>query len=186
MAPRIHAVLPNAKLLAVLRDPVDRAISHYFHDCKKGREKLPIEEAMAAALEVLDFEAVRAQRARDGAPRIRLRTYKALGLYAQQVERYLEFFPRERVLLLQSEAFFTRPREVIAEAHRFLGVDPDQCAADFTPRNQGDYDPARVPDAVYEHLARFFEPHNEQLYRLVGADWGWRRPRTSAPTGGSA
>lgn len=167
---RIRAVLPGAKLIALLRDPVDRAISNYFHELRTGRETLPIEAAFAAEAERLS-EAPRPTR--EGQSSL---AYRRRGLYAEQLARYQALFPPEQLLVLRSETLFTDPAAVVDRVCRFLGVDPGLAARTYAPKNLGGYDPSRVPPALYEDLTRFYAPHNERLYAMVGEDWGWRRP----------
>lgn len=175
---RICKDLPNAKFIAILRDPVTRAISHYFHERRKGREPLSIEQAFAS--EEGRLEPVLRRMEKD--PNLdsgvfRSFTYKYRGRYAEQLERYLALIPRERLLILRSEDFFAQPKAVVERAQRFLGVDPAQGTADYARRNQGTYEKEEVAPEIYDDLTRYFAPHNERLYQLLGSDWGWRRPR---------
>jgi hypothetical protein len=158
------------KLIALLRDPVDRAISNYFHERRTGRETLPIVEAFAA-------EEARLARSADEPGDHRVLAYRRRGVYAEQLARYYSLFSPGQLLALPSERLFTTPGPVVDQVCRFLGVDPALAARNYTPQNLGGYDAARVPADLYAELTRFFAPHNERLYAMVGADWGWRRPR---------
>jgi Sulfotransferase domain len=163
---RIREVIPRVKLIALLRDPVDRAISHYFHEQRTGRERLPIAEALAAEPE----------RVEQGDGEIRSLGYRRGGLYAEQLERYYTLFPREQLLVLKSEALFAEPERVIHQVYRFLGQDPGLGRQDYVPQNLGGYDPALVPPSVYAELTRFYALPNQRVYQMVGEDWQWRRP----------
>jgi hypothetical protein len=149
--PRIKAVLPRVKMIALLRDPVDRAISNYFHERRSGRESLPIAGAFAAE-----------------------RSYRSRGIYADQLARYYAHFPREQLLVLRSESLFTDPMSIVDRVCRFLAIDPELLARSYQPENLGGYDPKGVPPALYQELAAFFAPHNQRLYEMVGEDWGWK------------
>ena len=169
-AERIHQVVPRAKMIALLRDPVDRAISNYFHEKRTGREPLPITDAFAA-------EEDRLRRAAEdpGQRPLGRLGYRRRGLYAEQLERYYRHFPREQLLVLQAESLFEKPREVIDQVCRFLGVDPAKGNFDYIPKNIGGYKPSLVPPTLTAELARFYAPHNERLNALVGEEnWGWR------------
>ena len=63
----------------------------------------------------------------------------------------------------------------MARVCAFLGVDPALDAMEYTPRNVGGYDPAQVPASVYADLTRFYVPHNEKLYQMMGEELGWRK-----------
>ncbi|MEP7325373.1 MAG: sulfotransferase domain-containing protein [Gemmatimonadota bacterium] len=160
---RIRSVLPGVRMIALLRDPVDRAISNYFHEQRTGRETLPIAEAFAAEDD----------RVRTG--RQRYLAYQRRGFYAEQLARYYELFPREQLLVLKSETLFAEPQVAIDRVCRFLELDASLAARGYTPQNLGGYDPSQVPASVYDELTRFYAPHNARLYEMLGEDWGWRR-----------
>lgn len=165
---RIRRVLPNVKMIALLRDPVDRAISNFFHEQRTGRETLGLEEALLAEGERLRRHPLGKQGG------MGFLAYRNRGLYAEQLKRYFALFPREQILVLQSEAFFADPQPVFARVCRFLGLEPELAHADFKPRNVGDYDASLVSSSVHDELARYFAPFNRELYDLLGEDFGWR------------
>ena len=101
--------MPGARLVALVRNPVDRALSHYNHEVALGREPLSFEDALAAEDERLHGE----DRALRADPRYFSsewwsHTYKARGSYAEQLERWLEVFPREQLLIIPSEELARR------------------------------------------------------------------------------
>ncbi len=165
----IRQVVPGARMVALLRDPVDRAISNYFHELRTGRETRPIEAALGSGPE-------RALAAGSEDDRMDIFSYRRRGHYAEQLERYRAVFPAGQLLVLRSESLFAEPAGVIGQVAAFLRVDPALLPAHTPPQNLGGYDPAQVPAGIFERLARYFAPHNERLYQVVGADWGWRRP----------
>jgi hypothetical protein len=166
---RMHDLIPEARLIAVLRDPTDRAISQYFHVKRRGFEPLPILEALQAEEErlkpVLEAKAYNDER-------YRVFSYKSRGVYHEQIKTYLPFFPMSRLLILNSGALFAEPAETLRKVFEFVGVDPDYTVANLKPRNvaanKTDVDPA-----VYAYLDDYFRPHNEALYELIGQDYGW-------------
>ena len=143
-------LVPEARVLILLRNPVDRVWSHYWHRVREG-------------VEDLDFEPALEQDGRhDG--------YLARSRYAEQVARWMDFFPRRNILILGSEETFAHPREGCARVLDFLGLQPHP-KPDFAPVNTADYEP--IPEHVRKRLAEYFEPHNRALYELVGRDFGW-------------
>ncbi|KAF0095326.1 MAG: sulfotransferase family protein [Puniceicoccaceae bacterium 5H] len=109
----IHAHNPAMKLIAVLRDPVKRAYSAYSHLRRDGREP------------ELDFRAALEQEpARTAANWEQLWRYRATGHYGDQLERYLELFPREQLLLFTSDMLRQDLRGNLRRCYEFLGVDP--------------------------------------------------------------
>jgi hypothetical protein len=97
-------------------------------------------------------------------------SYKLRGCYAEQVERYYRYFPRDQLLILRSEDLFARPQEIYDEALEFLGL-PEYKLTSTTARNAGCYADRAVPQE--DELRRYFKPHNQKLYELIGRDMGW-------------
>lgn len=168
-AEAIHALKPDARIVFVLRDPVERAISHYFHEVRMGRETLPIEDAIH--LEGARLEAARAAGPA-GTDTLLHASYAARGRYHEQLARYLSVFPEERVLVVGARRLFERPAECVAEVAGFLGLSPSSEAVMFPARNQGTNRSA-VPEGVRRHLADHFAPHNEALWDLIGRRLEW-------------
>jgi hypothetical protein len=111
-AEAISRLLPDARLIALLRDPVERAYSSYRHLVRDGHETLTFE----AALEE--------EPARIAAGWQPLWHYRAAGRYCGQLERYLARVPRSRMLVLLYDDFVADPARVLARTYSFLGVDP--------------------------------------------------------------
>ncbi len=167
---RIHDLIPRAKLIMMLRNPTERAISHYFHTKRRGHdEPLPIGEALRA--EEKRLEPI--LKNQDYKSEVFLhQAYKYRGLYRSQLERFGQLFPPEQTLVLNSEEFFAGPREVLPRVFEFVGVEPTFQVGDLRPRNVGGTR-REVPQDVYDYLNEYFRPHNRALYEMVGRDYGW-------------
>lgn len=168
---RAAATVPEARLIAILRDPIERAYAHYDNMKRQGLENLSFEDAVAAEEDRLAGEEDRLRTdERHGSGRYRNYGYLKRSLYADQLERWLECFPSEQLLVLRAEDFVADPGEVFAETVSFLGLRP------WRPQSFGaayrlvhvDIDPAFR--AQLEQ--RFAEP-NARLARLVGKDFAW-------------
>jgi hypothetical protein len=170
---RIAATLPRVKLVAILRNPIDRAYSQYHHEVSGGHESLSFEAA-------IDREE---ERLRDELPRLladehfygeshQHHSYCARGLYADQVRALRRAgFDDDRVMILPSEEFFGDAPRQFARLLRFLELPPWR-PREFERFHVLQYD--RMGAAMRERLRRFFEPHNRELYELLGRDLGWR------------
>ena len=170
LAPRrILDLVPNVKLIAVLRNPTERAISHYFHSRRGGREPLPIQEALEA--EEKRLECVIDARDYTNAAFIH-HSYKSRGLYKQQIERFLKYFPWRQILVVNSEEFFGKPQETLGQVFEFVGVDTGFKARDLRPLNVAD-NRSEVDASIYGYLNSYLSPHNEALYELLGERYGW-------------
>ena len=164
----IRAALPDVRLIAILREPVARAVSHYHHEVRMGRETLPIEAAFAAEEARLAHAAALGERGRE--TRVHA-CYRRRGAYAEQIERYLALFPRERLLVLGTGELARDPSAALARAHRFLGLAPAPVEAGAVRNRAPERPPA--PPALLAELARWFAPHERRLAALLGGvpDW---------------
>jgi hypothetical protein len=171
---RLARELPQARLIALLRDPVDRALSHYHHEVRLGDETLPLEEALDREPERLRGEAER-MASDSGYLSVAHQhfSYVARGLYAEQLERWWQHVPRERVLVVRSEDLFANPGAVYEEVVEFLGL-PAHRPSSFPRCNAGTYDAA--DERIRSRLAALFAPHNERLEQLLGRSFGWTTP----------
>jgi hypothetical protein len=165
---RAHAVIPDALLVVVLRDPVARAVSGYHHAVRFGDERRPIELALDPGREepLAPPDDARSYDSRRSAAR--RRGYLARGRYAEQLERWFAHYPREQVLVLESGAL--RAPDGWRTVQAFLDIDDHPRPAPHD-RNVGAYGPP--PAAVVDRLRGYFAPHDERLFELLGARYDW-------------
>ncbi len=171
---RATATVPEAKILAVLRNPVDRAFSHYQHERSKGHEHLGFAKALAAERRRTagELERLRAGEITDSYP-LRRFSYVARGRYAEQLERWLVNVPPGRLLVLAAEELFTEPRRVMRTVFTFLGLDDDP-AIRVRQLNARRYEP--MDPEIRTALTAQFAPHNRRLATLLGRDFDWDTP----------
>jgi hypothetical protein len=109
-AGRIFAFNPNARIIILLRNPTDRAISHYLMDVRLGIQKKPMLSSIGGS------EANRLYR----------KEYLEVGLYSQQVQRYLDLFPAEQVLLMNYDELASNASCFVVRVLDFLGLEATQ------------------------------------------------------------
>lgn len=165
---------PELRLLVVLRDPVERLISHYRHAVSLGLESLPLAAALRAEAARLNGEEERLRR--DPAARSfahQHHSYRARGLYLDQLRRWRACFPRERLFVLEAGELQREPRRWLNRCASFLGLGPYEFEEPYPRLNPGD---SRAGDTfgvdIQELAAQYREP-NEALFRWWGrrADW---------------
>ncbi len=162
---RCAEAVPEAKIIVLLRDPADRAYSHYHHEVRKGREELSFEEALDCEEERLAGE--RERLIADPAYRSRAYqsySYQARGVYADQLEVWIEGFGRERMLIVESERLFEDPAAEYPRVLEFLGL-PLAAPAEYRRWNAGSYE-AMAPE-TRRRLESYFEPHMRRLRVLL-------------------
>ena len=169
---RVAQVLPGVKLLAILRNPVDRAYSHYHMAVRARREQLSFEDAIEAEAERLEGEVERLLADdRYRSPVHCFHSYLARGVYVDQLVRWAEFFAPEQMLILKAADLRADPAATVRKALDFLELPPSEF--DFAESyNTRQYPP--LNPATRNRLVEYFEPHNRRLYDFLGVDFGWR------------
>jgi hypothetical protein len=168
---RVARLLPRARLIVVLRNPVDRAYSHYHHEVSLGREPLTFEEALEHEEQRLDGEIERMTRDPSYFSHPWWdHTYRARGLYAEQLERWLAVFPREQLHVIVTEELRARTAAEVARTHDFLGL-PHRGLAEFPRIFERDYPP--MATETRRRVAARFAPANDRLETLLGRRLDW-------------
>jgi hypothetical protein len=148
-AERIALTIPDVQLVAILRDPVARAWSHYWFNVRRGREWLSFEQA-------LDRETERTASLKD--PKWRpWFSYVGRGFYLDQIRRYEGLFGPDRLLVLLLDDLLADPAGVMATVFAHVGLSPAEVEARITPERN-----------------RLVRPRSRRLHRVtVGAsEWG--------------
>jgi len=168
---RILKTIPNVKIIILLRNPTERAISHYLHGARRNWDPLPCYKALQAEEERLK-PIIAAQ---DYKSRAFIEySYKSRGLYLEQIKRYLEYFPREQMLILNSNDLFTQTENALKRVFDFVEIDSTFKVEDLTIPNSAP-NKKKFEPAVYDYLNDYFKPHNEALFEFMGEDYGWNR-----------
>ncbi|MCB9840924.1 MAG: sulfotransferase domain-containing protein [Phycisphaeraceae bacterium] len=172
-AARAARVLPKARLIAMLRDPADRAYSHYQHNKRQGLDNLSFEDALDAEAERTadEWRRMLDDPEYNSLP-VQHFTYATRGEYWWQVERWLEHFPREQLLVIRSEPFFADPKPDYDRTLAFLGLPQPTTTIPFVVHNDGgDYQ--QMSPATRERLAERFKEPNRRLALLLGEEPWW-------------
>jgi hypothetical protein len=171
-AERMAALLPRVRIVLLLRDPVERAHSHWRMSHERGADRLDFESAIDAEDDRLagEMDRVRADDTYFSKP-LKHWSYVARGLYDVQMERWLGAFPREQLLVRSAEEFFADPHGVHERVLDFLDL-PRQPLADAEVVNRG---ATRSPmaDATRRRLIKRFRDHDERLFDQLGERFDW-------------
>ena len=169
---RLGHDLPAVRVVAMLRDPVERAFSAYKHELARGYEREEFERALELEDERLagEDERIRADPGYESFAH-RHHSYRHRGQYAEQLERVFEFFPRTQVHVIDSGDYFSQPAPEYQRLLAFLGLRPFEpvfAAANARPGPPMD---TRCRRTLGEH----FLPHDERLAKLLGRQPSWVR-----------
>lgn len=121
---RASRLLPETRIIVLIRDPIERAYSHYWHNRRLGTERLSFEDALESEPDRIDAHMRRLMSgSEEPAPKEFLRySYVERGRYSSQLERWFEFIARNRVLILRSEEFYADTDHSFQKILAFLGL----------------------------------------------------------------
>lgn len=173
---RVKGDLPDVKLICMLRNPVDRAISSFNNQVRLGIEKLKDFDS------AIDSEE---DRIRGHEERLQAEpsfssfehkyfSYFKRGCYSDQLENWFRHFPKEQVLVIQSEPFFTQPSGAYRQVIEFLGLGFWEPPRYMVFNAGGEY--REMKNDLRKRLLERYQPHNERLFELIGRRFdGWDR-----------
>jgi len=171
VARRVWATVPHVKIILLLRNPADRAYSHYHHEVRLGYETLPFDEALER--EPMRIKGEKARMMTDNqyySDRYMHYSYQSRGIYIDQIQSWFETFPMEQILLLKSEDFFANTSSVMSQVHNFLGV-KDIEVKKVSRHKSFPY--PKIDKPIRQRLLAYFEPYNQNLYDYLGRDFCW-------------
>jgi sulfotransferase family protein len=168
---RVAHDLPQAKLIVLLRNPIDRAFSHYWHQFKRGHETLTFAAAIDAEPDRLagELDKILADPSYVSYERHH-HSYLARGIYVDQLAAWMELIPRDRFLIERSEDLFQDPRAVFRRVLEFLGL-PDHDLTEYETFNA--FSSGEMEPALRARLVEYFRPHNQRLEAMLGRALGW-------------
>jgi hypothetical protein len=173
---KMQGVLPDARIIAVLRDPVARAFSHYQHYKTRGIETRSFEQAVADELRQNAATPRLGTSLRPNSPP--MLGYVGRGYYALQLELLLTLYARDRVLILDSADLFSDTSAACQRVFEFLDIEPIEIVPTKV-YNRGYYK-ERIDPAVAERLRQHFKPHDDLLGELIGRPFCWMRQSLAA------
>lgn len=168
----IRSEIPDARVMAVLRDPAERAYSAYCMHFAEGIEPLT------------DFgEAIDADLAGGS-----WRHYLIMGRYGRGMGLWYEQFPREQIKVFLYEEFGARPQALMRETFEFLGVDPDftpsltdRANVTLVPRNMTVFRFAKRSSRTKDMLKRVMPASTRARLKKKATDWNSGRPGPLSP-----
>lgn len=172
IAPLVATTAPRVKAIALLRDPVERAYSHYQERVQNGVEPLSFLDALAAEEERTagELDKMLADPGYYSAAHD-FYTYRARGLYLPQLQQWAEALGRDQLLVLRSEDMYADANRVYGEVSRFLGLPEVELVrrGPFNARHKQ----SDMPESARADLSAFYAPHQAALEEWVGRPLGW-------------
>ena len=168
---RVFDLIPNIKLIVLLRNPINRAYSHYQMEVGSGNEKSSFEDAIEQEEDRIRDDMRKMEKDENFySVYFYRKAYLNRGIYADQLERWFKYFPREQFLILKSEDLYSDPAKTYEQVLDFLGLTKFELNL-FKAHRKGNYSSISVE--TRKKLIDYFRPHNERLHKLLGRDFGW-------------
>jgi hypothetical protein len=162
---RLAHHIPDARLFVVIREPVSRAVSSYYHYVRHGFAPLmPVDEA---------FRALLAGSMQASYPRsAEILTY---GRYGEHLQRYLSFYPRDQLMVFTQDALIRDSQASVSRAFEFVGVDPTFVTEHRqSVSNRGVYSPTRLRLLRSKnHFVYTYTPNLDRRYPRSPSPIGW-------------
>ena len=165
VAREVRDSFPNVKTIALLRNPIDRAISQYYHWVRLGWETRTLEEVINA-----DLQLIRQNPDNPVTDKISWKNYLLRGIYIKFIREWRTVFPQEQLLILKSEDFYNDPQKTLGLVFDYLGLAQHELL-EYKKYNAGSY--PQLDPKIYQELRDLFEPYNHQLYQEIGIDFQW-------------
>lgn len=168
---RAAQIIPNVKIIVMLRNPIDRTYSHYQMELNNKNENLSFEDAISEEPNRIKGEIEKLEKDETYFSKdYPHRAYIAGSKYAEQLKRWMDYFPRKQFHFVKTEDFNKNPSKIYNDVLKFLEL-PNYELSEYTKFRERKYQ--KMNPETRRNLATFFKPYNEELYSLVGTDFKW-------------
>jgi hypothetical protein len=170
VASRIKNVLPEARLVVLLRNPAERAVSHYFHNVRAGREVRTFDQAIRD--EISGEMSQEESSWDDSGSSLRHFSYLARGDYERQLQSFFTLFDQDQISVHFSEIFFQDPTDTVNKTLRLMGLTSNPLPIQPEKRNVGKHSSEELHKFARE-IDHHFAESNRRLESLLGEKLPW-------------
>ena len=167
-AKRIQKILPNIKLIIILRNPIDRAYSEYQDLVSRESNSPSFETFIENEINtrkkgiIITEENFEIFNQND--------SYLLKGIYVDQLKIWTKLFPKEQIFTLSTESLNSEPTASMESVFQYLNL-PDYKIKNTQHQKQKKYTP--MDSQTRKLLIEFFKPHNERLFKFIGKKFDW-------------
>ena len=173
VARRIKELFPKIKLIALLRNPVDKVYSTYQSSIKSGVQKPSFEEMVEEDIKTFQkFENTNSIIDDEYFRNYIEKSHLGRGLYAQQLKIWFELFDPKQLLILTSEELSTETNKAMNKIFQFLDL-PDYEIPDTVKRSTANYTNMKMD--TRKKLISFFSKYNQDLFKLLDQEFDWNK-----------
>ena len=166
---QIYSLFPNIKLIVILRNPVQRAISDHYHRVRMQANPSSFEDVYTSQM-LEQFRQMENPNVNDENYLRRRPDVLWKGLYVYFIQKWMRLFSRNQILVLSAESLFTNPVTTMKKTFEFLEL-PDHQLSDYQKHNAGSYHP--IETSLYQELSDIYKPHNHKLEDYLNQKFDW-------------
>jgi hypothetical protein len=167
---RVHELMPNSKIIIILRNPIDRAYASHKWLVDAGMEKHSFENAIKQKVD-------RRSKTNESLTENKIEgletvsSYLYRSIYFYDIKNWAKFFPMKNMMFVKSEDLFKDPLSTVNKTLEFLGLEKlDGIESKYNNENNN----ISISNEFRNELNEFFKPYNQKLYEYVGKDFGWK------------
>ena len=158
---RIKELLPEIKLIVILRNPVNRTYSNYHLSCRDNIENRSFSQAVEDDIELINKKKEKGETLSNLDFK---KTYIGKSLYFEQLEQWFKIFDAKQIHVIFTEDLRDNPENTMKSVYDFLGLD-DFSLETYEKQKMFEYD--NMDEEIREKLTTYFKSHNEQLSKLI-------------------
>ena len=158
---RIKELLPEIKLIVILRNPVNRTYSNYHLGCRDNIENRSFSQAVEDDIELINKKKEKGETLSNLDFK---KTYIGKSLYFEQLEQWFKIFDAKQIHVIFTEDLRDNPENTMKSVYDFLGLD-DFSLETYEKQKMFEYD--NMDEEIRERLTTYFKSHNEQLSKLI-------------------
>ena len=169
---RIFNLLPTIKLIAILRNPVERAYSSYQQQLQYGFIDLTFEDIIETEFRRIELSKTHANYKIDNPDFNNFVIHNIVrhGIYADYLKNWYNIFPKEQILIVDANELNNQTEKTLENIFKFLHISNHKIQ-DLAKVNVGKYSP--MNESTRQLLFDFYKPHNLRLYKLLGRTFDW-------------
>jgi len=168
---RISNDIPNVKIIILLRNPVDRAYSHYWFESREKNEHLSFEDAINEEPARLKGELDKMINDENYYSFAHQHfSYLTRGIYISQLKNVFRYFKKNQILIISSENFFKNPSNTLKQVSNFLEISDNY---KFPIKVYNKSNNITMNENTRNKLEKYFVKYNKELYNFLGNDFDW-------------
>ncbi len=168
---RIYRYSPGIKLIAILREPASRAFSAWKMHRRFAVSSNPFMKTLADPRSFVEAVKQELEGLEKTSWEKDFFAYIKRGIYIEQLEKYLKYFPKASILVLEQSRFLLDHQAVFAKVFRFLRIDDRVIVKALRVNSAADNE--EIPKEARDMLRAFYRPYNERLFSVMGMEYDW-------------